>query len=152
MLFDPTDGSPAYVGEGYSHARPWVHLKAAKGPRSKVAPIAAQIRRWLALGYDIPTVVLRHNLHAGQSNELEGALIRILGRRINGTGPLWNVMPGEASGADTAFAFNISGSKGAGPLAQPHHHPRLTAEAALNQQLRRRDPLLVLRTPRAKAR
>jgi hypothetical protein len=83
MLFPPEDGSPAYVGEGYSRARPWVHLKAARGPRSKVVPIVQQIRRWLALGYDIPTVVLRDQLHAGQSKDLEGRLIRVIGRRIN---------------------------------------------------------------------
>jgi hypothetical protein len=126
MLFSPEDGSPAYVGEGYSRARPWVHLKAARGPRSKVVPIVQQIRRWLALGYDIPTVVLRDQLHAGQSKDLEGRLIRVIGRRINGTGCLWNVQPGQASGEPGASARELQ-----------HRHRPIPAEVLINRELRR---------------
>jgi hypothetical protein len=71
-LFSPEDGSPAYVGEGLTKDRPWVHLAVARGSRSKVAPFVTQLRKWLALGLDVPTVVLRDGLYVGQSRDLEG--------------------------------------------------------------------------------
>jgi hypothetical protein len=123
MLFSPIDGSPAYVGQGNSRDRPFSHLKAARSPRPNVAPIVAQLRHWLAAGYDVPIVTVRDQLHAGQSNDLERRPISIIGRRCLGNGPLWNVLPGEATGEVEIV-------------------PRrsINSEAPLNRELRRRNP------------
>jgi hypothetical protein len=140
MLFAPEDGSPAYVGEGYSRDRPWVHLKAERGPRSKVVPFVTQLRKWLAAGLDVPIVTLRDGLHAGQSKDLEGRLIGIIGRRINGTGPLWNVQPGEAPG-------DLTGASAPEPL--PRRRP-INSEVLINRELRLRDPTRVSMLRRVK--
>jgi hypothetical protein len=127
MVFSPIDGSPAYVGQGNSRDRPYSHLKAARSPRTQVSPIVAEIRKWLAAGLDIPIVVIRDGLHAGQSNDLERRLIDIIGRRCLATGPLWNIQPGEASGE----------------AALHRRRAHVPAEALINRELRKRNPMRV---------
>jgi hypothetical protein len=141
VIFSPEDGSPAYVGEGTSRDRPWTHLKAARGLSAKVVPFVAQLRKWLAAGLDIPIVIIRRGLHAGESKDIEGRLIAILGRRNIGTGPLWNVQPGQASGDEPG---------GTARELSYRRRAYVPAEVLINRELRRTNPMLVLRTPRTK--
>jgi hypothetical protein len=141
VIFDPVDGSPAYVGEGMSRDRPLTHLKAARGLSAKVVPFIVQLRKWLAAGLDIPIVIIRRGLHAGQSKYLEGRLIKVLGRRCNGTGCLWNVLPGEALGDEP-------GASAREPLRRRRAY--IPVEAQLNRELRRIDPMRVSTVRRVK--
>jgi hypothetical protein len=92
IYFDPFSFVPIYVGAGQID-RPWHHLKLARSERTIKSAFIARLRAGLAMGFEPPIVVI-YGLTAGEALWAETTLIKAIGRRIDGTGPLYNIMPG----------------------------------------------------------
>lgn len=88
ILFRPDNGEPFYVGKGAPN-RPWGHLKR---PDKCNTFKQAVIDKCVAMGLEIPVVVLHEGLTNEKACEIEIALIAAIGRWPNG--PLTNLTDG----------------------------------------------------------
>jgi len=104
IYFDPVTKIPFYVGKG-SGDRAYCHLKEVannhKGQQNK--PKCAEIKRILSEGHKPIISIVGMGFSEDVAFEIESALIQKLGTRIENTGPLTNILIGEASksGGDT---------------------------------------------------
>jgi len=87
VLFRPWDGSPFYIGKGKD--RRW-----AKHAQRKTGHIASVFKKAARLGLEVPIVKIRDDLSEAEAFEIEVALIRAIGRKDLGLGPLANQTDG----------------------------------------------------------
>lgn len=89
---------PIYIGKG-NYGRWNSHfVKAARGDTR--THIRAKIKQLINAGYRPIVKILHENLTKEQSSEIEIKLINIIGRKITGDGPLYNITVG-GEGGDT---------------------------------------------------
>ena len=85
VKFRPWDGSPCYVGKGQG-ARAWEH---------EIRTINGHLRNIIKkAGGSIPTVIIRDGMTEEEAFSLEIVLIKAIGRRDKGLGPLVNFTDG----------------------------------------------------------
>lgn len=87
---DPQTGTPFYVGKGTGR-RYKEHLQPSKLKRTY--PLASKLRRMLSEGVQ-PQISQIFTSNEGFAFSLEVGLIRHLGKRCDGTGPLLNLSDG----------------------------------------------------------
>lgn len=92
LYVDPITNDPLYVGKGkdqrYLH-----HLKAAKNGKELHRDFIIKLRQLLEIGDNPHILFLLENGTEAEAISLETEVIAVLGRRVAGTGPLYNVSP-----------------------------------------------------------
>jgi hypothetical protein len=88
IYFD-LDGIPLYVGKG--HGKRWERLDPHSCRNPHFLRKVAKARRE---GRELPRLKVRDNLTEAEAFEIEMALIKAIGRRVTGDGPLLNLTEG----------------------------------------------------------
>jgi hypothetical protein len=133
IYFDWRTYEPIYVGAGQID-RPWHHLKLARSERTIKSAFIARLRAGLAMGFEPPIVVI-YGLNAAQALWAETTLIKAIGRRIDASGPLYNINLGWGLGPRPRHARPVARS----------------AAAEINVSLQKRNPMLVCRRAKVRA-